>query len=178
MNDYELLYLIGERNDDALTCMIEKYQPLILKKLFQFKIRPSERDDFVQEGNLMLLHAIKIFNPAYQKTFTRFFELILTRRFINLMTPSHKQMIYFTEELFDHIRVEETTRWRCQPAHHALAKATLNTLEYAVFVMYYQEGLELAFIATQHHVSIKKVYNTLYQIKSKLKLVPEFLDIL
>jgi RNA polymerase sporulation-specific sigma factor len=176
MNDYELLYLIGERNEDALALMVEKYQPLIVSKCYHFKIRPSERDDFVQEGNLMLLHALKIFDPSYQKSFTRFFELILTRKFMNLMTPSHKQMIYFSEELFESMRVEESVTWHLKDAHLAIAKDALTPLEYQIFVDHYQQALPISQIATSQMVSVKKVYNTLYQIKNKLKLRRDFLD--
>jgi RNA polymerase sporulation-specific sigma factor len=176
MNDYELLYLIGERNDDALALMVQKYQPLIISKLFHFNIRPSERDDYMQEGNMMLLHAIKVFDPTFQKTFTRFFELILTRKFINLMTPSHKQMIYLSEELMEHLKVEEETRWRLFPHHLTIAKASLKPLEFDVFVEHYQHGYSIEQIAYNQKQSVKKIYNTLYQIKIKLRQSADFLD--
>jgi RNA polymerase sporulation-specific sigma factor len=176
MNDYELLYLISERNEDALALMIEKYQPLIASKCFHFKIRPSERDDFIQEGNLMLLHAMKIFDPTYQKTFTRFFELILTRKFMNLMTPARKQLIYFSEDLFETMRVEESVTWLLKEEHLIIAKEALTAFEYEIFVEHYQQAQSIAQIAQAQSVSVKKVYNTLYQIKNKLKLRPDFLD--
>lgn len=176
MNDYELLYLIGERNEDALALMIEKYQPLIASKCYHFKIRPSERDDFIQEGNLMLLHAMKIFDPSYQKTFTRFFELILTRKFMNLMTPLRKQLIYFSEELFETMRVEESVTWLLKDEHLSIAKETLTAFEYEIFVEHYKQAHSITDIAQAQLVSVKKVYNTLYQIKNKLKLRPDFLD--
>jgi RNA polymerase sporulation-specific sigma factor len=176
MNDYELLYLIGERNEDALALMIEKYQPMIVSKCFHFKIRSSERDDFIQEGNLMLLHAIKIFDPSFQKSFTRFFELILTRKFMNLMTPLRKQLIYFSEDLFESMRVEETLTWHLNDAHVSIAKETLTPFEFQIFIEHYQQAISIAQIASTQDVSVKKVYNTLYQIKNKLKLRPDFLD--
>jgi RNA polymerase sporulation-specific sigma factor len=176
MNDYELLYLIGERNDDALALMVQKYQPLILSKLYHFKIRQSERDDYIQEGTMMLMHAIKVFDPKFQKTFTRFFELILTRKFMSLMTPAHKQMIYLSEELMDHLKVEEETRWRLFPRHIAIAKGVLNALEFDVFLQHYQQGLSIERIASHHQQSVKKIYNTLYQIKTKLRHSTDFLD--
>lgn len=176
MNDYELLYLIGERNDDALALMIQKYQPLILSKLFHFKIRQSERDDYLQEGNMMLLHAIRIYNPAFAKTFTRFFELILTRKFISLMTPVHKQMIYFSEPLMEQFKVEEDVRLRLFPRHLTIAQQTLSAFEYQVFVRHYQEGKSIEDIATEHQHTAKKIYNTIYQIKLKLRQRPDFLD--
>jgi RNA polymerase sporulation-specific sigma factor len=176
MNDYELLYLIGERNEDALALMIEKYQPMIVSKCFHFKIRSSERDDFIQEGNLMLLHAIKIFDPSFQKSFTRFFELILTRKFMNLMTPLRKQLIYFSEELFESMRVEETMTWHLKEVHVTIAKEVLTPFEFQIFLDHYQQAISISQIATIQLVSVKKVYNTLYQIKNKLKLRPDFLD--
>jgi hypothetical protein len=92
------------------------------------------------------------------------------------MTPAHKQMIYLSEELIDHLSVEEETRWRLFPRHLTIAKATLKPLEYDVFVDYYQHGNSIEHIATNKQQSVKKIYNTLYQIKNKLRQSADFLD--
>ena len=176
MNDYELLYLIGERNDDAHALLIRKYQPLIKSKLRYFKIRPSDYEDYLQEGNLVLALAIRKFNPVFGKTFTRFFELLLVRAIAAKMTPAHKQLIYFSEEMFDHVLVQETPRLRLLPKHIELAQQALNELEYKIFVAHYHESLGLDQIAHDHDLDVKKVYNCIYQIKRKLRECPEFLD--
>lgn len=176
MNDYELLYLIGERNDDAHALLIRKYQPLIKSKLRYFKIRPSDYDDYLQEGNLVLALAIKKFNPVFGKTFTRFFELLLVRAIAAKMTPAHKQLLYFSEEMFDHVMVQETPRLRILPKHIEIAHRVLNELEYKIFLAHYQEANSLDGIAHDHDLDVKKVYNCIYQIKRKLRECPEFLD--
>jgi RNA polymerase sporulation-specific sigma factor len=176
MNDYELLYLIGERNDDAHQLLIEKYQPLIKSKLYQFKIRSQDYEDYLQEGNLVLALAIKKFNPIYGKTFTRFFELLLVRAIGAKMVPAEKQLIYFSEEIFEHILVQESPRPRIRPTHVQIAKQLLFDHEYEVFLAHYEQGLGIARIAKALNIDSKKVYNTIYQIKRKLRESPEFLD--
>ena len=176
MNDYELLYLIGERNDDAHSLLVQKYQPLIKSKLRYFKIRPSDYDDYLQEGNLVLALAIKKFNPVFGKTFTRFFELLLVRAIAAKMTPSHKQVIYFSEDMFDHVMIQETPRLRILPKHMEIAKEVLNELEYKIFVAHYHEVRSLDRIAQDEGLGVKKVYNCIYQIKRKLRECPRFLD--
>lgn len=176
MNDYELLYLIEERNDDAHALLIQKYQPLIKSKLRRFKIRPNEYDDYLQEGNLVLAVAIKKYNPRYGKTFTRFFELLLVRAISAKMTPSHKQLIYFSEEMFEHVFVQETPRPRLLDKHINLAREVLTELEFQIFIDHYRDVKPLDQIALYRHLDVKKVYNCIYQIKRKLRESPEFLD--
>ena len=47
-NDYELLYLIYEMDDTALDIMFRKYISLIKARIKAFRIKPSNREDFLQ----------------------------------------------------------------------------------------------------------------------------------
>ena len=65
-NDYEIIFLIREGNDEALTLMFEKYTPLIYKKISKFNLG-YEAEDMYQEGLLMLYKSIRFYDFRYFK---------------------------------------------------------------------------------------------------------------
>ena len=83
-NDYELIYLIHENSYEALGMMFHKYQKLIYSRIYKFKFPNDLFEDLVQECNLVLYKAINIFNDKFNKTFTKFFELLLENKLIDL----------------------------------------------------------------------------------------------
>ena len=66
VNDYELLYLVGENNEEVYNSIYAKYKPLIhrmAKTLCEnYKSALVEYDDLFQEGMYGLNNAIKSFN--------------------------------------------------------------------------------------------------------------------
>ena len=88
-NDYELLYLIREKSDEALEIMYRKYTPLIRKRILDFRIQVNH-EDFFQEGLLALDIAIRRYIDLYDKTFNKYFDLILQRRFIQILRKQEK----------------------------------------------------------------------------------------
>ena len=82
MNDYELVYLIRfEQCQVALDFLYMKYSRFIWKQIHVLHVNHYEQDDFHQEGLLMLHKAVTTFNEAKNKTFMRYFDLILKRHF-------------------------------------------------------------------------------------------------
>ena len=57
---------------------------------------------FHQEGLIMLHKAVITFKPEFNKTFMRYFEVLLERKFINLLRK--RQRKYFNEEQVNSIR--------------------------------------------------------------------------
>lgn len=84
-NDYELLYMINEFDEEAESILYSKYCNLINKRMNDFKIRMDRRDDFMQEGLFVLFTAIRNYNEYCNKTFNKFFDLLLQRRFANIL---------------------------------------------------------------------------------------------
>ena len=100
-NDYELLYLINSGSDEALEIMLKKYENLIYSMIHKFHVFNNNFDDIVQEAKMSLLKSIRRFSEYGNKTFTRFFELVLERKLIDLYHLEIKQknldndLIYF-----------------------------------------------------------------------------------
>ena len=84
-NDNELLYLMREGSIEAEEIIYKKYIFLIHKRISTFKIQKRYRDDFFQEGLMCLNVAINTYCDMYKKSFNKFFDLILQRKFIALL---------------------------------------------------------------------------------------------
>ena len=65
-NDYELLYMIKENNDEAIDIMIEKYEPII-KKLassFSYNYESVDMEDLIQEGRIAVYKSINTYKDS------------------------------------------------------------------------------------------------------------------
>lgn len=163
-NDNELLYLALEGNPRALKILVEKYEPLILKKIYDFRIKYEKREDFFQEGRLTLLKAISTFSPFYGKTFNKYFLLILERHFIEKL---RKESTYFykTAILEDVFAYEESHVYD----QFLMSDLRLNQLEREVFYLKYFEKNSPQLISKKLNLSVRKVYNLLFSIRKKAK---------
>ena len=89
-NDNELLYLIKNHDEEALELMFKKYENLILSKIRQYHFPISNKEDYLQEGRIVLLKAIDTYRTEFEKTFTKYFELLLINRFNTLYRINKK----------------------------------------------------------------------------------------
>lgn len=173
MNDYELIYLIQTENDQyATNCLFKKYEPLILKYMSVYKIRLSERDDFLSEGFLMLERAVETFDERYDKTFTRYFELLLKHRFWRLITKSPNYLL--CEDLDLYTKNNTLTPQRIyensdidEKISEAIKCLTDNELE--IYNLFFVENMKIKEICQIVKKDEKRVYNALFRIKNKLK---------
>lgn len=71
-NDYELIYLIKEKDDEALDLMFKKYEPLIKKIASHYFYLFNNRvtmDEIIEEGRIGLYHALKTYDSNYEIIF-------------------------------------------------------------------------------------------------------------
>ena len=95
-NDYEIINLIKEGNQDALALMFDKYKNLISKKICKFNL-VYDYDDAYQEALMILYKSIVKFDDHQLKSFTRFFELNLDRRFITIVSKRVRRGEIFSQ---------------------------------------------------------------------------------
>lgn len=92
LNDYELVSLAQEMNEDAISILHEKYQPLITKKSHKFfkylHNKGIELSDLIQECTIGFEEAIKNFNPNDNVSFYTFANICMDRQ---LMTETRRQ---------------------------------------------------------------------------------------
>jgi len=161
MNDYELIYLIQSNHDDhALTYMYQKYHRFIWKYIHLLNLEKKEHEDFYQEGILILHKAIKTFNERYNKSFTRYFELILKRHFYQLKQALPKYYLFdHTDFVKDVVYIEE-----------AYDPIDLHSdLERLVYEKYFVLKQSVHKIQEDSQYSPKQIYNAIYRIKDKYK---------
>ena len=88
-NDYELLYLISENNEEAKELFYKKYKPIIEMKAKKFiKIAESkgyDYNDLIQEGMIGLSKAINDFSEQKDVQFTTFANICIERQIYSFM---------------------------------------------------------------------------------------------
>ena len=86
-NDYELISLAQEQNEDAIEILYQKYQPIITKKSKKFynllKGKGIELCDLIQECYIALDYAIKTFNQDKDNMFYTYLNTCLDRQLID-----------------------------------------------------------------------------------------------
>lgn len=107
INDYELVSLAQELNEDALNILHEKYKPLIQKKCRKYmkylKNKGLELEDLYQECILTFEDAIDNFNDKDEVSFYTFMNLCIDRK---LVTELVKHNCYKHKILNDAIPLE------------------------------------------------------------------------
>ena len=165
--------MIEEGNEVARDIMLEKYHNLIRSKIYRFNIHRSQHEDFYQEGCLSLLDAIRKFDPKFNKTFTRFFELLLVRKFLTLLKKANKPLAILSEEIINTIVVEEPETYYITSKHVEKAQEVLTESEFNVFYEHYVRNRKIINISKLFGMKEKRVYNALYRIKIKLRCFKE-----
>ena len=169
LNDYELVYLIQNEQDEiAFKYLISKYHKFIYKKIHQMFVSTQHYDDFYQEAILTLFKAVDTFDENKNKTFMRYYELILTRRLIRLK-DSVKPYILF-EPLTE---VLQGSYDFTPPRNFIINEDAKNLNEDLIlcYKLYYLKQLKPSQIAEVLNLDIKKVYNMIYSLKSKIEIV-------
>lgn len=89
LNDYEVIYMIGEKSDDATNLLFEKYKPVvnkIAKEYYQYgKNLGLEYQDFIQEGYLGLNAAIKNYTEDKNCLFYTYANICIRSKLGNLL---------------------------------------------------------------------------------------------
>lgn len=167
INDNELLYLIQEDNEEALELMFQKYEPLIRGKIKKFQIDEIFLEDYFQEGRIMLLKAIKLYDTSSQKTFNKYFDLILTNRFITLLRKNkkHSSVTYVLEE-----EIEDQYQRSIEALEDVdFSNLKLSNLEKEIYKLRFLRNHKVSYICQTLNINEKTVYNTIQRIKIKLE---------
>lgn len=161
-NDYELIYLIrGENDHIALQYLFDKYERFIWKIIHLLNVTSYDHDDFIQEGTLIFYKAIQSFNEEKNKSFTRYFELILKRHFYQLLNKSPKYV-------YDEYVIQQQTSYYIEENYDDFL-STCSKIEKDVFDCYFIEQKSIQTIANQLKCSKKQIYNTIFRLKEKYK---------
>ena len=98
-DDYELLYLISEENEDAKDIFYEKYKPLVeikAKKYYnQNGYNGYELNDLIQEGMIGLANAINDYSEDKNVKFSTFANICIDRQLLSFIrnTSRNKHLV-------------------------------------------------------------------------------------
>jgi len=178
LNDHEIIYLIIEGDEDAFKLMVEKYEPLIYRIIYHFRLGYI-KEDMYQESVMTLHKSVFSYDASFNKTFTRYLELNLTRVMITQIYKLKKH----SEAIFLH---EKPLAYRFHamsqnsPFYHLYLeeiKKGLSEIEYETFILREMKRMSVEAISEQLSCTVTQIYNALHRARLKIKqLFPEELD--
>lgn len=94
LNDFELVYLANEHNEEALKLLIDKYKKLILiilKDLTkEYNVMGVEISDLYQEGLIGLMHAINTFDKDKEVLFYTYASTCIKKSIFSLIRTTFR----------------------------------------------------------------------------------------
>ena len=183
-NDYELVFLAQEGNEDAINSIYKKYKPIVVKKSKNAIVFAShhgiEINDIMQEGYIGLDEAIKDFSQDTDASFYTFASLCIDRQIYNYlrkMTGGKDRVL--NEAISINESLEKTiddgtdieSYMMGKDANKKMANDIRNILtdfEKKVFNLRIK-GYSFEEIANTLNKDIKSIYNTFWRIKEKIK---------
>lgn len=170
-NDYEIINLIKEGQEDAFSFLVDKYSFLIAKKIKSFNLI-DEYEDCFQEGLMTLYRSAMKFDDSYNRTFTRYFEQNFVNFLITYKKKLHRLKVYKVEKIpvLETYLVSEAieTLYLDQEIFQALDR--LSDFEKQVFQFRIIERKTVKNCAKTLNCDEKKVHNAMSRIRNKIKL--------
>ena len=94
-NDYELLYLINDGNEEAEKILYDKYKPLVEIKANKYKLLGKrvglEYNDLFQEGMVGLVEAINGFKDNKSTIFYSFANVCIERQILSILSYARRK---------------------------------------------------------------------------------------
>lgn len=113
LNDYELVSIAQELNEDAINLLHEKYKPLINKKCRKYikylHNKGIEIADLIQECTIGFEEAIHNFNPADDVSFYTFANVCMDRQLMSELTKQNRDKYKFLNEAVPLETIDEET---------------------------------------------------------------------
>ena len=185
-NDFELLSLAREGNEDAIKIIYGKYKPLIIKKgkdaIKKANHHGIDISDIIQEGYIALDEAIKSYNQSEEASFYTFSSVCIERRINNFIrkATNRKSMILNDAVTIDNalgkaisndIDIEKIVITNdSDKGQIDLLLCKLTSFEESVFEMRLN-GYSFEEIAKLLDKDLKAIYNAFGRIKAKYKQI-------
>lgn len=169
-NDYEILCQIKEGNQEALELMFGKYKALISKIIYRYNLY-YDFDDMFQEGQMILYKSIMQYDEAYNKTFTRFFEQNLERKYITIIGKRVRRKEIFNKNILYIYETNNDLRKNSpyfEMLRKEIAKILTNT-ENLVYNLRELQNFSISYIKENSGLGEKEIYNSLHRAKMKIK---------
>jgi len=170
-NDFEIINLVKEGDEEAFKFIVDKYQYLIAKKIKSFNLT-SEFEDCYQEGLMILHRSVMRFDESFNKTFTRYFEANFHNFLISFKNKKMRYINFKIEKLpimCDFV-VKESEKIYLRDDDIYQTLTTLSSFEKLVYQAKIVEKRTVKECAVFLSCEEKRVYNALDRIRKKIKL--------
>ncbi|MGM0495131.1 MAG: sigma-70 family RNA polymerase sigma factor [Bacillota bacterium] len=170
-NDFEIINLIKQGNQEAFVFMVNKYKFLIAKNIRKFNL-VYDYEDCYQECLMLLYKSIIKFNEKFNKTFTRFFEMNLRNYLISYKKKNNNYFNFKIEKLplFYNQTIKEPRQTYFLDSEVKLALKRLSDFEKQIFQTKIIENRSVKETARFFKTNEKRIYNALDRIRKKIKL--------
>lgn len=180
INDYELIYLVNEKNEDAFNIIFKKYENLINKYANyyynNYKQKGVNKDELNQEGKIGLYMALKTFDSLRNIKFYTLALSFIKKYMLNYirMSLSHKNQIISGSVSLDNIDIKEKNNVALEIEEKELTKLLItfkNDLpfyEANIFELKYN-GFKYDDIAKIMDMTKKQIDNKLLKIRKAFK---------
>ncbi len=91
MSDEKLIENIEANDQNALNCLIKRYNEIVYMKANKFFMIGAEKEDMIQEGMIGLYKAVKSYNLEKQNSFKTFANMCIERQLITAVKNSNRQ---------------------------------------------------------------------------------------
>lgn len=191
--ELKIVFLAKLNNDEAIELLIKKYRNIIFAVMREYTLylKGMELDDFIQEGNLGILKAIKYFDVSKNVKFSSFVRLCVKSDLISFVKKHSSKrheiltdIIYcrkFTdkEAIYDSIIEEVYSSDKNNPEKilfikelikeiKLFLKKDLSIVEQETLILL-SEGYSYKEICMVLKKQPKKIDNTIQRIRQKLK---------
>ncbi len=185
-NDYELIYMIRQNDDNAYSLLLSKYERLVFKLALGFcknnKLDTRFKEELVQLGFIGLYEATTLFKESCNTTFMTFAYLVIKRKMQNYYTKYYKISAYempYEEEIYVKETAEsylpnynsetpETIFFDKLQSEMILEAFDMLRPQDKVIIKYKLQGYSYKEIARFCNISTKQVDNALQRIKKEL----------
>ena len=176
-----------EFNTDVFEHIVNRYVPLYKNCFNQIKVPNYDLEDYYQEGQIIMLEAIDMYDPAKQHRFSGFFKLLYKNRIINLcradqaykrgggvrelsleyQSNKSQSEINLLDQIENHYHISAQDMIELKEVHNLFIDS-LSSLERKVFFNY-QKGDSVREIAKQLVISETQVQSAYDRCRKKLK---------
>ena len=195
LSENEIILIAQNRNDEAMTYLMEKYKGLVRQKVRTLFLIGGDKDDLVQEGMIGLYKAICDYSPDKEASFKTFADLCISRQvytaiktsnrmknqplnsYISIYSPAYSDENALADG--DFIIDQEIRASQLNPEEIIIDRENVSRIEKNLFAYLskmetkvlelYLDGMTYQEIASYMDKSPKSIDNALQRIKSKLQ---------
>ncbi len=156
LNDYELIYLYNEGNENILEIILNKYKPLVYLLIKKMNVPYVDKEDFLQEGLMILYKCINSYSED-KGLFFNYCNVAIKRRFFTLIYKKRQEIDYLLTPMDNTPMLKEKT----------INYEISHSREFEILLEIKQTSIKE--YAKTHNMNVKKVYNYITKLKNTIK---------